>query len=194
MRKHLDTITPYKGENSMNVKVNIAGQEIEVAVTPEQEAELRKQCAAETEKQFEIQFMANFFRETSIEIRRNREFTTDETDLLVDELFHAYPNPQELCVAIRTDNYFRQVIELADGIVEERSKIYRVTVRYEGEFDILVKAHSDADIEDFVNNVDLYELSHYPDLLEANYEVDYIREDTTGASENEVDFDATEEE
>ena len=176
----------------MNVKVNIAGQEIEVAVTPEQEAELRKQCAAETEKQYEIQFMANFFRETSRNIRYIADFTADETDLLVDELFHAYPNPQELCEAIIADNYLKQIQELADGIVEERTKIYRVTVHYAGEFDVLVKAHDKDEAEAFVNNINHYDLVDFVDAYDADFEADYTREDTTGASENEVDFDATE--
>ena len=177
----------------MNVKVNIAGQEIEVAVTPEQEAELKKQCAADTEKQYEIQFMANFFRETSREIRREADFTTDETDLLVDELFHAYPNPQELCEAIIADKYLKQIQELADGIVEERTKIYRVTVRYEGEFELLVKARSEEEAEEFVNDISNYELADYVDAAEADFEVDYVCEDKTGAREEDVDFDATEE-
>ena len=175
----------------MNVTVNIAGQEIEVAVTPEQEAELRKQCAAETEKQYEIQFMANFFRETSREIRREADFTTDETDLLVNELFHAYPNPQELCVAIRTDNYLKQIQELADGIVEERAKVYRVTVQYAGEFEILVKAHNKDEAEEFVNSLSDYTLADYVDASDAEYEVDYIAEDRF-ADETDTDFDATE--
>ena len=176
----------------MNVKVNIAGKEIEVAVTPEQEAELRKQCAADTEKQYEIQFMANFFRETSSEIRREADFTTDETDLLVDELFHAYPNPQELCVAIRTDNYLKQIQELVDGIVEERAKIYRVTVCYEGSFDVLVKARNEDEAAEFVKDAPYYDLADYVDATEADFEVDYVREDTTGAREEDVDFDVTE--
>ena len=174
----------------MNVIVNIAGQDIEVAVTPEQEAELRKQCAAETEKQYEIQFMANFFRETTREIRREADFTTDETDLLVDELFHAYPNPQELCEAIIADNYLKQVQELADGIVEERVKIYRVTVHYEGTFDVLVKAHNEDEAAEFVDSADVYDLSRYVDAEEADFEVDCAEEAYT-ADEWAVDFDAT---
>lgn len=176
----------------MNVKVNIAGQEIEVAVTPEQEAELRKQCAADTEKQYEIQFMATFFRETSREIRRDADFTTDETDLLVDELFHAYPNIQEVCEAIIEDKYLKQVQELADGIVEERAKIYLVTVHYEGTFGVLVKANSEEEAAKFVNDASHYDLVDFVDIYEADFEADYTREDTTGASEDEVDFDATE--
>ena len=111
----------------MTVKVNLAGQDVEVPVTPEQEAELKKK--------FEVQFMSNFFRETSREIRHEVDFTTEETDLLVDDLHRAYPNPQELCEAIIADNYLNRVQELADGIVEERAKYYRVTVHYEGSFD-----------------------------------------------------------
>jgi hypothetical protein len=183
MRKHLDTITPYKGENSMNVKVTVAGQEVEVPVTPEQEANLKRQC--------EIQFMSNFFRETSREIRRAANFTADETDLLVDELFHPYPNPQELCEAIIAGTYFEQIEELADGIVSERSKIYRVTVRYEGEFEVLVKAHDKDEAETFVDNISHYDLSDYADILDASFEVDCIKEDKF-ADENEADFDATE--
>jgi hypothetical protein len=184
--------TPYKGETDMNVKVNLAGQEIEVPVTPEQEAELIQQCAADTEKQYKIQFMTNFFRETSREIRREADFTTDETDLLVDELFHTYPNPQELCEAIIADNYLKQVQELADSIVEERAKIYRVTVRYEGEFEVLVKANDKDEAEDYVNNLSFYDLADYVDATEAEFDVDFTREDTTGATEEDVDLDATE--
>lgn len=175
----------------MNVKVNIAGQEIEVAVTPEQEAELKKQCAAETEKQYEIQFMANFFRETAREIRREADFTTDETDLLVDELFHAYPNPQELCEAIIADNYLKQVQELADGIVEERTKIYLVTVRYKGEFGVFVKAHNEDEAEAFVDNIDAFDLARYVDAAEADFEVDGVEEDEF-VEDWAVEFDATE--
>lgn len=175
----------------MNVKVNIAGQEIEVAVTSEQEAELRKQCAAETEKQYEIQFMANFFRETSAEIRREADFTTDETDLLVDELFHAYPNPQELCMAIIADNYLKQVRELADGIVGERARIYRVTVHYEGTFDVLVKARNEDEAAEFVDDAPYYDLANFVDATEADFEAGRTEEDDS-ASEWAVDFDATE--
>ena len=168
----------------MNVKVNIAGQEIEVAMTPEQEAILQKK--------HEDQFMANFFRETSREIRREADFTTDETELLVDELFHAYPNPQELCEAIIADNYLKQVQESADGIVEERAKIYRVTVRYNGEFEVLVKARSEDEAAEFVADAPHYDLVDFVDAYEVDFEADDAREDTSGASENEVDFDATE--
>ena len=167
----------------MNVKVNIAGQEIEVAVTPEQETELQKK--------YEIQFMASFFRETSSEIRREADFTPDETDLLVDELFHAYPNQQELCEAIRADNYLKQIQELADGIVAERAKIYRVTVRYEGEFEVFVKAHSKDEATEFVNDIDRYDLAQYVDAVDADFDVDYTVEDDT-IEEWAVEFDATE--
>ena len=167
----------------MNVKVNIAGQEIEVSVTPEQETELRNK--------YVIQFMANFFRETSREIRREADFTADETDLLVDELFHAYPNPQELCEAIIADNYLKQVQELADGIVKERAKVYRVTVCYSGEVDILVKAHNKDEAEEFVNSLSDHDLAQYVDAVDAEFEVDYIAEDDT-VEEWAVDFDAAE--
>lgn len=165
----------------MNVKVNMAGQEIEVPVTPEQEVDLRKQ--------YEIQFMSNFFRDSSQNIRYSACFTTSETDLLVDELHHAYTNLKEVCSAIALDKYLTQVQELADGIVSERSKIYRVTVRYEGEFDVLVKATDADEAEDYVNNLGYYDLADYIDR--ADFDVDYTREDTN-ADEAYVDFDATE--
>jgi len=175
----------------MNVKVNLAGQEIEVPVTPEQEAELRKQCAAETEKQYEIQFMANFFRETSREIRQQYEFTTDETDLLVDELFHTYPHQQDVCDAIIADNYLKQVRELADGIVEERVKIYRVTVHYEGDFDVFVKARNEDEARGLVEDAPRYDIAAFVEPVEADFEVESVEEDDT-ASEWAVSFAATE--
>ena len=167
----------------MEVKVNIAGNEIEVSVTPEQEAELQKK--------YETQFMANFFRETTREIRQNHDFTADETAQLVDELFHAYPNLQELCEVIIEDTYFKQVKDLADGIVKERAKVYRVTVSYSGEFDILVKARSKDEAEKFVNSLSDYDLAQCVDAVDAEFEVDYIAEDDS-IEEWAVDFDAME--
>ena len=175
----------------MNVKVTLAGQDIEVPVTPEQEAELRKQCAADTEKQYEIQFMSNFFRESSQHIRHIAEFTEDETNLLVDELHHIYPNIQAVGEAVAFDTYLKQVQEFADGIVAERVKIYRVTVQYSGEFEVLVKAHNKDEAEDFVGSLSDYDLAQYADPVDAEYEVDYTAEDDT-IEEWAVDLDATE--
>ena len=166
----------------MEVKVNIAGNEMSVPVSPEQEAELQKK--------YEVQFMANFFRETSREIRRDYDFTTDETDLLVDELFHAYPNPQELCEAIIADNYLKQVEELADGIVDERPKTYRVTVHYEGAFDVVVRAENEDEAKMLVNTLNHYDLIGKIELADAEMEVDHTEEDDT-VEEWEVDFDTS---
>lgn len=166
----------------MEVKVNIAGQEMNVPVAPEQEAELQKK--------YEIQFMANFFRETSREIRREADFTTNETDCLVDTLFHAYPNPQELCEAIIADNYFTQVKEFAEEIVKERPKTYRVTVHYEGAFDVVVRAEDEREAERIVNDLSHYDLVDKIELADAEMEVDHTEEDDT-VEEWEVDFDTS---
>ena len=167
----------------MEVKVNLAGNEISIPVTPEQEAELTKK--------YEVQFMSNFFRETSREIRHQAFFTTEETELLLDELFHAYPNPQELCEAIIADNYFTQVKEFAEEIVKERLKTYRVTVHYEGAFDVVVRAKNEDEAEMFVNNISHYDLIDKIELADAEMEVDHAEEDDT-AEEWEVDFDVWE--
>lgn len=166
----------------MKVTVNIAGQDMELPVTPEVEADL--------DRKYEIRFMSNFFRETSREIRQNYNFTTEETDLLVDELFHAYPNPQELCEAIIADTYLKQIEELADGIVEERVKYYRVTVRYAGEFDVKVKATSKEVAEDYVKDLDHYTLAEFliDDAADAEFDVVYVDEDSR-ITEHDVDFD-----
>ena len=168
----------------MEVKVNIAGQEMNVPVAPEQEAELQKQC--------EIKFMATFFRETSREIRQNYNFVTEETDCLVDTLFHAYPNLQELCEAIIANTYFKQVEEMAEGIVDERVKYYRVTVHYKGEFELAVKATSEEAAEDFVNDLDHYTLSDFlsDNAEDAEFDVNYASEDCY-LTDHEIDFDAT---
>ena len=167
----------------MEVKVNVAGQEIRVPLTPEQKAEL--------DRQYEVEFMSNFFRETSSEIRRNANFTTDETDLLVDELFHPYPNLQELCEAIIADRYLGQVEELADGIVEDRAKYYRVTMKYSGEFEVVVKATSKEEARDYVETLTHYDLCDKISAEDAFMEVDYVDEDSF-IEDYEVDFDATE--
>lgn len=169
----------------MEVKVNIAGQEMNVPVTPEQEAELKKK--------YEIQFIATFFRETSREVRQSYNFTTDETDCLVDTLFHAYPNYQELCEAIIAGTYFKQVEEAAVGIVDEREKYYRVTVRYEGEFDVKVRATSEEAAEDYVKYASHYDLADLlaDNVADAEFDVTYVDEDCY-LTEHDIDFDATE--
>ena len=166
----------------MEVKVNIAGQEIDVVVSPEQELEIRRKV--------EIKMLSDFFIESSKEIRQSADFTEDETNLLVDELHHAYPHIKDVGEAVALDKYFAQVKELADGIVEERTKIYRITVRYEGTFDVLVKARDKDEASEVVDDASYYDLASYVDAEEAEFEIDYVREDSN-ASEYEIDIDAT---
>lgn len=164
----------------MEVKVTIAGNEMSIPVTPEQEAELQKK--------YETQFMANFFRETSREIRREYDFNFDETDCLVDTLFHIYFNPQELCEAIIAGTYFTQVRETAEGIVTERAKTFRVTVHYEGAFDVVVKAENEDEARRLVNNASHYELMDKIELADAALEVSHLEEDNT-IEEDKIDID-----
>ena len=163
----------------MEVKVTIAGNEMSIPVTPEQEAELKKK--------YEVQFLSTFFRETSREIRQNYDFTTDETDLLVDGLFHAYPNPQELYEVIIADNYLTQIEEMALGIVEEQAKTYRVTMHYEGDFDIIVKAQSQEDARMAARDLNHCDLIDFIELADADIQY-YDSYEDDDILERDIDF------
>ena len=130
---------------------------------------------------------------TLIDFCHGEELEDDEIETLRDKIVEMYGDKtfEQLCTAVLSSVFEKDVQKEVDDIVKNRVKVFRVTVAVEGEVEVFIKASSEDEAEDFAQNLDYCELR---DKLSdwgssEDWNVSCVEEEDT----DNYDYDATEE-
>ena len=130
---------------------------------------------------------------TLIDFCHGEELVDDEVKKLRDKIVEIYGGKsfEQLCTAVLSSVFEKDVQKEVAEIMEDRVKVFRVTIAVEGEVEVFIKAYSEDEAEDFAQNLDYYELrDKLSDCCSSeDWNVSYVEE----VEGDDYDYDATEE-
>ena len=162
-------------ESSIAIMVNIAGTDVPVSLTDEQISGIRK----EVKTTFALSIVEQYIKKAQ-EVLGVELDPHEEEEILEDCSFPENQSKEEFISDIITGVMFDAVKHEVQEAVDRRKKFYVVTIRATQEFDIVVKAQSAEEAEEYASNLDYHDLSDYLDDYDHEFEV--IDTDTRGVN------------
>ena len=173
----------------MTITVDIAGTSVPVPVSEEQLQLIRR----DAEANFAWRIVDALTEKAATAL--NYELTEDEVAQIRNQYQLSETSSDEFIRSLASGDLYSRIGESVREAVEARAKYYTVRIRATQEFDIVVKATSADEAEDYADRLDYTDLSDYLSDYDHEFEtleVESPGSDTMPQNRSTDYFDATE--